>query len=67
VTPPIGHALCGGLVAPTQAVDGTLEAIGIVLWGAGDPIVLCAIDWTALSNSASDQWPGNGERSGHRC
>lgn len=56
VTPPTGHSLCGGWIKPVVDVDDTLEAIGIVLLGAGKPIVLCAVDWTGLLNDAHVQW-----------
>ncbi len=56
VTPPIGHSLCGGWIKPVIAVDDPLEAIGIVLLGAGAPIVICAVDWTGLLNDAHLAW-----------
>ena len=56
VTPPIGHALCGGWIKPVVAVDDPLEAIGVVLLGAGAPIVLCTVDWTGLLNRAHLAW-----------
>lgn len=56
VTPPIGHSCCGGWIAPVQVVDDPLEAIGVVLLGAGPPIVLCAVDWTGLLNDAHRRW-----------
>ncbi len=56
VTPPQGHSLCGGWIKPVVDVDDTLEAIGFVLLGAGEPIVLCAVDWTGLLNDAHVQW-----------
>jgi len=56
VTPPLGHPCCGGWIKPVVAVDDPLEAIGIVLFGAGAPIVLCAVDWTGLLNEAHVQW-----------
>jgi hypothetical protein len=56
VTPPIGHSLCGGWIKPVVAVDDTLEAIGYVLFGCGEPIVVCAVDWTGLLNSAHIRW-----------
>jgi hypothetical protein len=56
VTPPMGHSLCGGWIKPVVGVDDPLEAIGIVLLGAGKPIVLCAVDWTGLLNSAHVEW-----------
>lgn len=56
VTPPTGHSLCGGWINPVSAVDDDLEAIGFVLRGCGDPIVICAVDWTGLLNSAHIRW-----------
>lgn len=56
VTPPTGHSLCGGWIKPVVGVDDSLEAIGLVLLGAGAPIVLCAVDWTGLLNEAHVQW-----------
>lgn len=56
VTPPMGHPCCGGWIKPVVAVDDPLEAIGFVLLGAGEPVVLCAVDWTGLLNEAHVQW-----------
>lgn len=56
VTPPIGHSCCGGWIKPIEVVDDNLQALGIVLLGAGKPIVLCAVDWTGLLNEAHVQW-----------
>jgi hypothetical protein len=56
VTPPIGHSCCGGWIKPVQQIDDPLEAIGIVLLGADDPLVLCAVDWTGISNQAHVAW-----------
>jgi len=56
VTPPMGHSCCGGWIKPIEAVDDPLESLGIVLLGAGKPIVLCAVDWTGLLNQAHVQW-----------
>jgi hypothetical protein len=56
VTPPEGHSLCGGWIKPVLAVDDPLEAIGLILRGAGPPIVLCAVDWTGLANEAHAEW-----------
>lgn len=56
VTPPMKHSLCGGWIKPVVGVDDPLEAIGIVLLGAGKPIVLCTVDWTGLLNDAHVQW-----------
>jgi hypothetical protein len=56
VTPPMGHALCGGWIKPAEHVDDALEAIGFVLLGAGAPIVICTVDWTGLLNEAHLAW-----------
>ena len=56
ITPPKGHPLCGGWIKPVIDVDDPLEAIGYVLLGAGKPIVICAMDWTGLLNSAHLRW-----------
>lgn len=56
VTPPEGHPLCGGWIAPVRAVEDPLEAIGFVILGAGAPIVICAVDWTGLLNEAHIRW-----------
>ena len=56
VTPPVGHSLCGGWIKPVVATDDPLEAIGVVLLGAGAPIVLCTVDWTGLLNEAHLAW-----------
>lgn len=56
VTPPLGHSLLGGWIPPAGAIDDRLEAIGYVLLGAGDPIVVCAVDWAALMNDAHLAW-----------
>lgn len=56
VTPPEGHSLCGGWIRPVVGVDDPLEAMGYVLLGIGKPIVVCAVDWTGLANSAHIQW-----------
>ena len=56
VTVPLGHSLCGGWIPAASAIDDRLEAIGLVLLGAGKPMVLCAVDWTGLCNDAHIQW-----------
>lgn len=56
VTPPIGHACCGGWIKDIEAVDDPLEAVGLVLLGADQPIVLCAVDWTGILNGAHVEW-----------
>jgi hypothetical protein len=56
VTPPIGHPLCGGWIQPVRAVDDPLKALGMILLGMGQPVVLCAVDWTGLRNEAYEAW-----------
>ncbi|MCX6954122.1 MAG: hypothetical protein NTV51_18385 [Verrucomicrobia bacterium] len=56
VTPPLGHALLGGLVQPALAIDDPLEALGYVLLGAGAPMVVCVLDWAGLLNEAHVAW-----------
>jgi hypothetical protein len=56
VTPPLGHSLLGGWIEPAIAIDDPLEAIGYVLLRAGEPIVVCAVDWAGLMNDAHLAW-----------
>jgi hypothetical protein len=55
ITPPPGHPLCGGWIEPVRDVDDPLEAVGVVLLGAGQPVVLCALDWCILGNDAHER------------
>ncbi|MHC4402434.1 MAG: hypothetical protein ACYTG0_22445 [Planctomycetota bacterium] len=54
VTPPLGSPLCHGNVQPAKRIVDPLSARGIVLWGEGPPVVLCAFDWTGIGNAAHD-------------
>jgi hypothetical protein len=56
VTPPEGHPLCGGWILPVRGVDDPLRALGVVLLGAGKPVVLCVVDWTGIRNEAFRTW-----------
>ncbi len=56
VTPPDGHPLCGGWIEAVRGVDDPLKALGVVLLGAGAPVVLCAVDWCGLRNDANLAW-----------
>jgi hypothetical protein len=56
VTPPVGHPLCGGWIEPVRGVDDPLKALGVILLGMGQPVVLCAVDWCALRNEAHEAW-----------
>src|SRR5437870_13634176 len=51
-TPPIGSMMAYDPV--TNKWDLGLRARGIVLLGADQPIVLCAIDWIGIANEAHD-------------
>jgi hypothetical protein len=41
---------------PVRGVDDPLRALGVVLLGAGKPIVLCVVDWTGIRNEAFRIW-----------
>ncbi len=56
VTPPIGSPLCNGAVTPVKEIVTPLTARGIVLLGAGQPIVLCAFDWVGIGNESHDRF-----------
>jgi hypothetical protein len=57
VTPPLGSALCYGLVTPAATVADPLLARGLVLLSDGqEPIVLCALDWLGIGNGGYDRW-----------
>ena len=51
-TPPVGSLLAYDPV--TNKWDLGLRARGVVLLGAGEPIVLCAVDWIGIANEAHD-------------
>ena len=53
-TPPIGAPLCNGGVKPAKEIVTPLTARGVVLLGAGEPIVLCAVDWVGIANESHD-------------
>lgn len=55
-TPPTGHPLCGGLVKSVVGVDDPLSLRGVVLMGAGMPVVLAALDWTGVLNESHRLW-----------
>lgn len=55
-TPPLGSPLCEGAVPPAKSITDPLSARGIVLTGAGKPIVLCAVDWVGIANASHDAW-----------
>src|SRR5262249_22306793 len=51
-TPPVGSRL--GYDKVLRQDDLPLRCRGIVLLGAGEPIVLCALDWIGLANEGND-------------
>ena len=51
-TPPIGSFMAYDAV--TNQWDLGLRARGVVLMGAGEPIVLCALDWIGIANESYD-------------
>ncbi|MBX3177090.1 MAG: hypothetical protein KF886_07015 [Candidatus Hydrogenedentes bacterium] len=53
VSPPIGSPVA---YAPAREIVDPLSARGIVLLGAGDPIVLCAVDFIGIGNEGYDAW-----------
>lgn len=53
-TPPLGAPLCNGNVTPAMQIVTPLTARGVVLLGAGKPIVLCAFDWVGIGNGSFD-------------
>src|SRR4051812_48071754 len=55
-TPPTGHPLCGGWIKPVVGVDDPLWLRGVVLLGAGLPIVLAALDWTGVMDESHRLW-----------
>lgn len=56
VTPPLAHPLCGGWIEPVRGVDDPLKALGVILLGMGQPVVLCAVDWCGIRNDAHLLW-----------
>lgn len=52
-TPPIGTPVAYALA---RKIEDPLSARGIVLLGAGQPIVLCAVDWIGIANGGHDAW-----------
>src|SRR5436190_14021842 len=53
-TPPPGSAMA---YDPVKRLDElTLRCRGLVIVGAGKPIVLCAVDWIGIANEGHDQF-----------
>src|SRR5687768_5633986 len=55
-TPPVGSHMAYDPV--TNKWDLGLRARGVVLLGADEPIVLCAIDWIGIANEGHDAFRG---------
>jgi hypothetical protein len=53
-TPPAGSQMAYNTVINTW--DLGLRARGIVLLGAGKPVILCSIDWIGISNESQDEF-----------
>jgi hypothetical protein len=56
ITIPIGHACMGGGIADAKEIADPLFAKGFVLLGAGDPVVVVALDWCQCNNDSYDRW-----------
>ncbi len=56
ITIPIGHACMGGGVADAKEIVDPLFAKGFVLLGAGEPVVVVALDWCQCNNDSYDRW-----------
>lgn len=52
-TPAIGTPVA---YVNARSITDPLSARGIVLLGAGQPIVLCAVDWIGIGNGGHDSW-----------
>ena len=52
-TPPLGTPVA---YAPARKIEDPLTARGIVVLGAGKPIVLCSVDWIGIANGGHDAW-----------
>ena len=51
-TPPVGSMMAYDKVVRQD--DLPLRCRGVVLLGAGEPIVLCALDWIGIANEGQD-------------
>lgn len=56
-TPPVGYRMAYDPV--TNVWDLGLRARGVVLLGAGKPVVLCAVDWIGIANEGHDAFRTN--------
>lgn len=56
VSCPVGHALCGGLVRPADSIRDPVHARGLVLDDGSKRVVLCAVEYTALTDHTFERW-----------
>ena len=56
VTIPLGHACMGGGIADAREIVDPLFAKGFVMTGAGEPVVVVALDWCQCNNDSYDRW-----------
>lgn len=56
VTPPLGHPLFGSISPPAREIGEPLSARGLVLLGAGEPIIIVSVDWLEIRNDAYRAW-----------
>ena len=56
VTIPLNHRCMGVLPQKSKKIVNPLQAHGFVLYGAIEPIVVCAVDWCEIRNEAYDRW-----------
>src|SRR5262245_23045503 len=52
-SPPVGSPLA---YDPTKGVEHPLSCRGVVLLGAGEPAVLCAVDWIGIANDGQTEF-----------
>ena len=52
-TPPSGSPVA---YAATRKIEDPLSARGIIVFGEGKPVVLCAVDWIGIGNGGQDVW-----------
>ena len=52
-TPPIGYEMGYSVV---KTIGTPLQAKGVVILGAGKPIVMLAVDWGGVDGRARDEW-----------
>ena len=53
VTPPLGSPL---FTRPARSIVDRLQARGLVLEGAGKPVVVLCVDWCEIRNNSYDLW-----------